>query len=47
MKLDKATVELLEALEDYSAGQIPSDILKSVFIAVPKKPGTTECDCIE
>ena len=47
MKLGKATVELLEALEDYGTGQIPPDMSKSVFIGLPKKPGTTECGCIE
>ncbi|ELU15259.1 hypothetical protein CAPTEDRAFT_65968, partial [Capitella teleta] len=27
----------------YDRGNIPEDLLKSVFIALPKKPGATEC----
>ena len=53
MKLGKA---LLEALEDYGIdkitllyeiydiGQIPSNISKSIFIALPKKPQAIECE---
>ena len=29
--------------EIYDTGQIPQDISKSIFIALPKKPGLTEC----
>ncbi|GFS23132.1 LINE-1 retrotransposable element ORF2 protein [Elysia marginata] len=48
---DKISVELIEALEDYGiekntnlydTGQIPTDLTKSIFIALPKKPGATE-----
>ena len=27
----------------YGTGYIPKDMQKSIFIAIPKKPGTTEC----
>ena len=30
--------------EIYNSGHIPPDISKSIFIAIPKKPGTTECE---
>ncbi|GFR66969.1 hypothetical protein ElyMa_003694800 [Elysia marginata] len=46
-------VEMIEALEEYGVekltsllndtGEIPTDISRSVFIALPKKPGATEC----
>ena len=28
----------------YDSGEIPNDMLKSVFIALPKKPNTLDCD---
>src|SRR5207244_2897663 len=28
----------------YNSGNIPEDLLKSIFIALPKKPGATECE---
>ena len=28
----------------YDTGEIPSDLSKSIFIALPKKPGATECE---
>ena len=52
-------MELLKALEDYGirkitllneiydTGQILADILKSIFMALPKKPEATECYFIE
>ncbi|GFO24183.1 RNA-directed DNA polymerase from mobile element jockey-like [Plakobranchus ocellatus] len=30
--------------EIYDLGQIPTDLSKSMFIALPKKPGATECE---
>ncbi|GFO07610.1 endonuclease-reverse transcriptase [Plakobranchus ocellatus] len=30
--------------EVYDTGQIPTDLSKSIFIALPKKPGATECE---
>ncbi|GFS11191.1 LINE-1 retrotransposable element ORF2 protein [Elysia marginata] len=30
--------------EIYDTGQIPTDMLKSIFIATPKKAGATECE---
>ena len=30
--------------EVYDTGQIPTDMSKSIFIALPKKPGATECE---
>ncbi|GFO24710.1 transposon tx1 uncharacterized 149 kda protein [Plakobranchus ocellatus] len=30
--------------EIYDTGQIPIDLSKSIFIALPKKPGATECE---
>ena len=29
----------------YDTGNIPNDMLSSTFITLPKKPGTTECEC--
>ena len=28
----------------YDSGEIPSDLSKYIFIALPKKPGATECE---
>ena len=28
----------------YDSGEMPSDLSKSIFIALPKKPGATECE---
>ena len=28
----------------YDSGELPDDFQKSVFIALPKKPGTTDCE---
>ncbi|RUS77743.1 hypothetical protein EGW08_014502 [Elysia chlorotica] len=39
--MDKITSLLNEI---YETGQIPADITKSIFIALPKKPGATECE---
>ena len=36
------TTQLLN--EIYDTGQLPQDISRSVFIALPKKPGATECE---
>ncbi|GFO01888.1 RNA-directed DNA polymerase from mobile element jockey-like [Plakobranchus ocellatus] len=33
--------------EIYDTGQIPTDLSKSIFIALPKKPGATECEIAE
>ncbi|GFN88374.1 2-aminoadipate transaminase [Plakobranchus ocellatus] len=30
--------------EIYDSGEIPTDLSKSIFIALPKKPGATECE---
>ena len=30
--------------EIYNAGEIPEDLSRSIFIALPKKPGTFECE---
>ncbi|GFR99386.1 hypothetical protein ElyMa_004527200 [Elysia marginata] len=30
--------------EIYDTGQIPTDLTKSIFIALPKKPRATECE---
>ncbi|MCH9665805.1 MAG: hypothetical protein K0U41_08180 [Gammaproteobacteria bacterium] len=30
--------------EIYDSGEIPDDLSKSIFIALPKKPGATECE---
>ena len=30
--------------EIYDTGEIPTEMSKSIFIALPKKPGTTECE---
>src|SRR5437870_11073996 len=32
------------ANDKYNSGNIPEDLLKSIFIALPKKPGATECE---
>ena len=42
---DFGLVELTELLNKiYDTGHIPSDMLKSVFIALPKKAGATDCE---
>ena len=28
----------------YDTGELPHDVTKSVFVAIPKKAGTTECE---
>ena len=28
----------------YNSGNIPEDLSKSIFIALPRKPGATECE---
>ncbi|GFN88930.1 transposon tx1 uncharacterized 149 kda protein [Plakobranchus ocellatus] len=38
--VDKVTILLNEI---YDTGQIPTDMSRSIFIALPKKPGATEC----
>ncbi|GFS20164.1 LINE-1 retrotransposable element ORF2 protein [Elysia marginata] len=44
--LEEYGVEKLTSLlnEIYDTGEIPTDISRSVFIALPKKPGATECE---
>ena len=39
--IEKATTLLNEI---YDTGQIPVDMSRSIFIALPKKPGTTDCE---
>ena len=43
--LEEFGVEKLTELlnEVYDTGDIPEDMSKSIFIALPKKPGATEC----
>ena len=52
---DKITVDMIESLDEfgiltdflnaiYDSGEIPSDLSKSIFIVLPKKPGATECE---
>ena len=37
--------ELTEVLNEvYDSGEIPEDLSKSIFIALPKKPGANECE---
>ena len=36
------TTKLLNII--YDSGEISEDVRRSVFIALPKKPGTTDCD---
>ena len=38
----EAVTKLLNSI--YDSGKIPSDLLKSIFIALPKSPGATECE---
>ena len=44
--LEEFGIEKLTLLlnEVYDTGLIPSDMSKSIFIALPKKPGATECE---
>ncbi|GFR90337.1 LINE-1 retrotransposable element ORF2 protein [Elysia marginata] len=44
--LEEYGVEKLTSLlnEIYDTGEIPTDISRSVFFALPKKPGGTECE---
>ena len=53
---DKITVEMIEILDEfgiiltdflnavYDSREIPPVLSKSIFIALPKKPGATECE---
>ena len=34
--------DILNAI--YDIGEIPSDLSKSIFLALPKNPGATECE---
>ena len=45
--LDKWGVKQLTDLLNtiYNTGEIPNDLSTSIFITLPKKPGTTECEC--
>ena len=44
--LDDFGIEKLTEVtnEIYESGEIPEDLSKSIFIALPKKPGATECE---
>ena len=44
--LDDFGIEKLTVIanEIYDTGKIPQDLSKSIFIALPKKPGTIECE---
>ena len=44
--LDDCGIEKLTIManEIYDTGKIPQDLSKSIFIALPKKPGTIECE---
>ena len=44
--LGDTDVNILHSLVNkiYDSGEIPNDMLKSVFIALPKKPNTLDCD---
>ena len=44
--LDELGVDTITKLinDIYDTGEIPEDLTKSIFIALPKKPGTTECE---
>ncbi|XP_063588673.1 uncharacterized protein LOC134765810 [Penaeus indicus] len=46
LALDEYGINLLTSLLNkiYDTGMMPLDLLKSVFIALPKKPGATECE---
>src|SRR5438034_10993935 len=51
---DNIYAELLQATDEFSvdkiteiannSGNIPEDLSKSIFIALPKKPGATKCE---
>ncbi|GFN96626.1 hypothetical protein PoB_002313200 [Plakobranchus ocellatus] len=38
----KEVIKLLNTI--HATGKIPTDFKKSMYIALPKKPGTVECD---
>ena len=44
--LEELGVDILTKLTNkiYDTGEIPEDLSKSIFIALPKKPGATECE---
>ncbi|CAF4310248.1 unnamed protein product, partial [Rotaria magnacalcarata] len=44
--LDELGVDVMTKLINkiYDTGEIPEDLTKSIFIALPKKPGATECE---
>ena len=45
LSLDELGVDAITNLVNkiYDTGEIPEDLTKSIFIAIPKKSGTTEC----
>ena len=45
--LDEKGIKKLTTLVNniYDTGNIPNDMLTSTFITLPKKPGTTDCEC--
>ncbi|CAF3582803.1 unnamed protein product [Rotaria socialis] len=44
--LDERGVDIMTKLINkiYDTGELPEDLTKSIFIALPKKPGATECE---
>jgi len=46
MALEEVGVNTLQLLFNkiYNTGTIPGDMIRSIFIALPKKPGTMECE---
>ena len=44
--LDEFGIDMLTDFMNaiYDSREIPSDLSKSIFIALPKKPGATECE---
>ena len=44
--LDEAGIDLVHRLVSkiYDTGDIPEDMVKSVFVTLPKKPNTLDCD---
>ena len=43
---DFGVQKLTEIINDiYNSGAIPEDLSRSIFVTLPKKPGTTDCEC--
>jgi hypothetical protein len=47
--LDELRVEKVSEIvnEIYDSGEIPNDLIRSIFITLPKKPGASDVNCMK